>query len=70
MFLVSRTDIGSVQKLSIRLRPRQVPAHCTLDPWSVEYNYRRGSHTLDTTPVPQPVAQFVVACGTDAHLQA
>ena len=45
----------------------EVPARCTLDPWGVEYNYRRGSHALDTTPVPQLVAQFAAACGTDAR---
>src|ERR1700675_3396168 len=32
----------------------------------VEYNYRRGSHAMDATPVPEPVAQFAAMCGTDA----
>jgi predicted dithiol-disulfide oxidoreductase (DUF899 family) len=33
---------------------------------SAEYNYRRGAHTMDLTNVPEPVAQFAAACGTDA----
>jgi predicted dithiol-disulfide oxidoreductase (DUF899 family) len=33
---------------------------------TVEYNYRRSDHAMDTTPVPEPVAQFAAACGTDA----
>src|SRR5689334_10535525 len=32
----------------------------------VEYNYRRGGHAMDATPVPEPVAQFAAICGTDA----
>ena len=32
----------------------------------VEYNYRRGGHAVDATPVPEPVAQFATSCGTDA----
>jgi predicted dithiol-disulfide oxidoreductase (DUF899 family) len=32
----------------------------------VEYNYRRGGHAMDATPVPAPVAQFAASCGTDA----
>jgi predicted dithiol-disulfide oxidoreductase (DUF899 family) len=32
----------------------------------IEYNYRRGGHALDTTAVPEPVAQFAAMCGTDA----
>jgi predicted dithiol-disulfide oxidoreductase (DUF899 family) len=32
----------------------------------VEYNYRRGGHAMDATPVPEPVAQFAALCGTDA----
>ena len=32
----------------------------------VEYNYRRGGHAMDATPVPEPVAQFAATCGTDA----
>jgi predicted dithiol-disulfide oxidoreductase (DUF899 family) len=33
---------------------------------SAEYNYRRRGHAMDLTPVPEPVAQFAAACGTDA----
>ncbi len=33
---------------------------------SVEYNYERGGHAMDVTPVPAPVAQFAASCGTDA----
>jgi predicted dithiol-disulfide oxidoreductase (DUF899 family) len=33
---------------------------------TVEYNYRRGRHAMDATPVPVPVAQFAASCGTDA----
>jgi predicted dithiol-disulfide oxidoreductase (DUF899 family) len=36
----------------------------------VEYNYRRGGHAMDTTPVPEPVAQFAATCGTDAPTYA
>jgi len=32
----------------------------------VEYNYQRGSHRMDATPAPGPVAQFAAMCGTDA----
>jgi predicted dithiol-disulfide oxidoreductase (DUF899 family) len=32
----------------------------------VEYNYERGGHAMDATPVPAPVAQFAATCGTDA----
>jgi predicted dithiol-disulfide oxidoreductase (DUF899 family) len=32
----------------------------------VEYNYERGGHAMDATVVPEPVAQFAAACGTDA----
>src|ERR1700740_936614 len=32
----------------------------------VEYNYRRGGHAMDATPVPEPVSQFAATCGTDA----
>jgi predicted dithiol-disulfide oxidoreductase (DUF899 family) len=32
----------------------------------VEYNYERGGHAMDMTPVPAPVAQFAASCGTDA----
>jgi predicted dithiol-disulfide oxidoreductase (DUF899 family) len=31
----------------------------------IEYNYRRGGHAMDATPVPTPVAQFAATCGTD-----
>ncbi|MGH8779681.1 DUF899 domain-containing protein [Paraburkholderia sp.] len=33
---------------------------------SIEYNYRRGGHAMDATPVPPPVVEFAAACGTDA----
>jgi len=33
----------------------------------VEYNYRRGGHTLDATQVPEAVASFAATCGTDAR---
>jgi predicted dithiol-disulfide oxidoreductase (DUF899 family) len=33
---------------------------------SGEYNYRRSSRAMAPTAVPQPVAQFAAACGTDA----
>jgi len=33
---------------------------------SAEYNYRRRGNAMDLTPVPEPVAQFAAACGTDA----
>ncbi|MEK0084489.1 DUF899 domain-containing protein [Benzoatithermus flavus] len=32
----------------------------------VEYNYRRSGHAMDVTLVPEPVARFAAACGTDA----
>ncbi|HLJ72868.1 MAG TPA: DUF899 domain-containing protein [Roseiarcus sp.] len=32
----------------------------------VEYNYARGAHAMDITPVPPPVAQFAATCGVDA----
>src|SRR5271155_4128458 len=32
----------------------------------VEYNYERGGHAMDATPVPEPVVQFAATCGTDA----
>ena len=32
----------------------------------IEYNYVRGGHAMDATPVPEPVAQLAVTCGTDA----
>ncbi len=33
---------------------------------SAEYNYRRRGHAMDSTVVPEPVAQFAAMCGTDA----
>jgi len=33
---------------------------------SIEYNYQRGGHAMDATPVPEPVIQFATSCGTDA----
>src|SRR5207302_1683694 len=33
---------------------------------AIEYNYARGGHAMDATPVPEPVAQFAANCGTDA----
>jgi predicted dithiol-disulfide oxidoreductase (DUF899 family) len=32
----------------------------------VEYNYKRGGHAMDATPVPEPIAQFAATCGADA----
>src|SRR6266568_2574695 len=32
----------------------------------VEYNYERGGHTMDVTPVPEPVAELAATTGTDA----
>lgn len=32
----------------------------------IEYNYQRGGHAMDATPVPPPVAEFAARCGTDA----
>jgi predicted dithiol-disulfide oxidoreductase (DUF899 family) len=32
----------------------------------IEYNYERGGHAMDATPVPEPVARFAATCGTDA----
>jgi predicted dithiol-disulfide oxidoreductase (DUF899 family) len=32
---------------------------------TIEYNYRRGGHAMDTAPVPPPVAQFAASCGAD-----
>jgi len=37
---------------------------------AVDYNYQRGGHALDMTPVPEPVAQFAAMCGTDAPTYA
>src|SRR5919202_1502747 len=37
---------------------------------AVEYNYRRGGHAMDWTPVPEPVGQLAAACGTDAPTYA
>ena len=33
---------------------------------TVDYNYQRGGHALDMTPVPEPVTQLAAMCGTDA----
>ena len=33
---------------------------------SVEYNFKRGGHAMDMTPIPEPVAQLAATCGTDA----
>jgi predicted dithiol-disulfide oxidoreductase (DUF899 family) len=32
---------------------------------SVEYNYERGGHAMDVTPVPEPVAENAAMAGTD-----
>lgn len=32
----------------------------------VDYNYERGGHAMDMTPVPPPVADLAATCGTDA----
>ena len=32
----------------------------------VEYNFQRGGHAMDATPVAAPVAQLAATCGTDA----
>jgi len=37
---------------------------------AVDYNYQRGGHALDMTPVPEPVAQLAAMCGTDAPTYA
>ena len=36
----------------------------------VEYNYRRGEHPMDATPLPEPVNQFGAMCGTDGRTYA
>jgi predicted dithiol-disulfide oxidoreductase (DUF899 family) len=33
---------------------------------AIEYNYERGGHAMDATPVPPPVNQLAAASGTDA----
>ncbi len=33
---------------------------------SIEYNFARSRHAMDTKPVPEPVARFAASCGTDA----
>jgi predicted dithiol-disulfide oxidoreductase (DUF899 family) len=33
---------------------------------AIEYNFERGGHAMDATPVPEPVAQLAATCGTDA----
>jgi predicted dithiol-disulfide oxidoreductase (DUF899 family) len=37
---------------------------------AVDYNYQRGGHALDMTPVPKPVAELAAMCGTDAPTYA
>jgi len=37
---------------------------------TVDYNYQRGGHALDMTPVPEPVAGLAAMCGTDAPTYA
>ena len=37
---------------------------------NVEYNYEHGSHAMDASPVPEPVAQLADTCGTDAPTYA
>jgi predicted dithiol-disulfide oxidoreductase (DUF899 family) len=37
---------------------------------TVDYNYQRGGHAMDMTPVPEPVARFAAMCGTDAPTYA
>jgi predicted dithiol-disulfide oxidoreductase (DUF899 family) len=37
---------------------------------AVEYNYERGGHAMDVSPVPEPVAQLAGTCGTDAATYA
>ena len=32
----------------------------------IEYNYERSGHAMDATPIPEPVAELAVVCGTDA----
>jgi predicted dithiol-disulfide oxidoreductase (DUF899 family) len=32
----------------------------------IEYNFARGGHAMDVTPVPPPVAEFAAMSGTDA----
>ena len=32
----------------------------------IDYNYQRGGHAMDMTPVPPPVVEFAESCGTDA----
>jgi predicted dithiol-disulfide oxidoreductase (DUF899 family) len=33
---------------------------------SIAYNYERGGHAMDASPVPESVTQLAVVCGTDA----
>ena len=37
---------------------------------AVEYNYRRGGHAMDLTPLPAPVAELAAMAGTDAATYA
>jgi predicted dithiol-disulfide oxidoreductase (DUF899 family) len=32
----------------------------------IEYNYERGGHAMDATPIPEPVTELAAVCGTDA----
>jgi predicted dithiol-disulfide oxidoreductase (DUF899 family) len=34
---------------------------------TVEYNYQRGQHAMDSVPAPEPVNHFAASCGTDAR---
>jgi predicted dithiol-disulfide oxidoreductase (DUF899 family) len=34
---------------------------------TIEYNYQRGGHAMDSAPTPPPVEQFAATCGTDAQ---
>src|SRR5712671_91187 len=33
---------------------------------TIEYNYRRGGHAMDTKQIPEAVTQFAATCGIDA----
>jgi predicted dithiol-disulfide oxidoreductase (DUF899 family) len=37
---------------------------------NIEYNYERGSHAMDASPVPEPVVKLADTCGTDAPTYA
>lgn len=36
----------------------------------IEYNYERGGHAMDASPVPEPVVQLAATCGTDVPTYA